>query len=239
MNNYEARQEARREGLATAAAKRRQEAARLAEAGDAALKLIPFGQPILVGHHSEKSDRAYRGRALRKITKSIALDKEAAELEARAEAVGRGGISSDDPEAVVKLKTKLDELGRGQALMKAANAEARKTGADRLYPAYALANNNGNMARIRERIKTLTARETMTEVAPVIGNGWTLAEDAADNRIMFTFGNIPPEATRSILKGWGFKWSPTRGSWVRMLNSNGRYAAGQVKTKLEAVVVGS
>ena len=31
-------------------------------AGDKALSVIPFGQPILIGHHSEKRDRNYRRR---------------------------------------------------------------------------------------------------------------------------------------------------------------------------------
>ena len=32
---------------------------------------IPFGQPILVGHHSEKRDRRYRGRMHAKMDKEV------------------------------------------------------------------------------------------------------------------------------------------------------------------------
>ena len=33
--------------------------------------IIPFGQPILVGHHSEKRDRNYRGRIHKKFERSF------------------------------------------------------------------------------------------------------------------------------------------------------------------------
>ena len=37
-----------------------------------------------------------------------------------------------------------------------------------------------------------------------------------------------------LLKGHGFRWSPTRKAWVRMLNNRGRYAAMRVREKLDA-----
>ena len=49
----------------------------------AMLDVIPFGQPILVGHHSEQRDRNYRARADRKARKSI-------ETSDRAESIKRG-----------------------------------------------------------------------------------------------------------------------------------------------------
>lgn len=62
MNSYEERQEARRERYLERAEKARAESSegwqRVREMSDA----IPFGQPIHVGHHSEKGDRAYRAR---------------------------------------------------------------------------------------------------------------------------------------------------------------------------------
>ncbi len=35
----------------------------------------------------------------------------------------------------------------------------------------------------------------------------------------------PSAEPRQALKSNGFKWSPTRGAWVRMLNNRGRYCA--------------
>ncbi|MBR3721264.1 MAG: DUF3560 domain-containing protein, partial [Selenomonadaceae bacterium] len=62
MNEYEEKQEARRLYYLEKAEEARRESddrwARARKMGDA----IPMGQPILVGHHSEKSHRAYLKR---------------------------------------------------------------------------------------------------------------------------------------------------------------------------------
>ncbi len=54
--------------------------------------------------------------------------KEADEAARRAEAVGTGGISSDDPAAVTKLQAELASLQASQRQMKAINAAWRKAG---------------------------------------------------------------------------------------------------------------
>ncbi len=47
---------------------------------------IPFGQPILVGHHSEKRDRRYRGRIENHFCVSAELQDKSAYYAARAKA---------------------------------------------------------------------------------------------------------------------------------------------------------
>src|SRR5271166_2543775 len=126
MNNYEQKQEARRERLQALAERLREQGAASIERGSEMFKAIPMGQPILVGHHSERADRNYRARASRAISRGIELEKQATEAEERAAAVGTGGISSDDPEAVTKLKTQLASLIKSQDTMKKANAALRK-----------------------------------------------------------------------------------------------------------------
>jgi hypothetical protein len=88
---------------------------------------IPFGQPILVGHHSEKRDRAYRAKIERNFRKAFeALDK-AHQLRIRARASERNrAISSDDPLAVVAMREKIAGAEKQQALMKAANWAIRR-----------------------------------------------------------------------------------------------------------------
>jgi hypothetical protein len=63
MNWYEEKQEAKRERLEARAERLRQVGAAKVESGMERLRAIPFGQPILVGHHSEKRDRNYRAKA--------------------------------------------------------------------------------------------------------------------------------------------------------------------------------
>jgi len=89
--------------------------------------VIPLGQPILVGHHSEKRDRNYRKRIWKKQDQSCALSAKAKRLAERATAAENNtAISSDDPEAVQRLKEKLESLETHQSRMKAINAAFRK-----------------------------------------------------------------------------------------------------------------
>jgi len=128
MNSYEQKQEDRRARLEAAADRaddRSDEAYKRADMSEDATG-IPFGQPILVGHHSEGRHRAAIKRADNAMRKSIDEGKRAKELRGKAAAVGTGGISSDDPDAIDKLKTKLADLELSQANMKAANRVVRK-----------------------------------------------------------------------------------------------------------------
>lgn len=72
--------------------------------------VIPFGQPILVGHHSEKGDRRYRARIENTYRKSSELYDKSKYYAEKAENYGSGGIMSDDPEAMIKLKEKIEML---------------------------------------------------------------------------------------------------------------------------------
>ena len=128
--DYEERQERRRERLEERAEKQHAEAGhrhgesqRMAETMN--------GQPVLIGHHSEKRHRRDIDRMWNHTRKGLEADQAARDLDHRAEAVGTGGVSSDDPEAVTKLKTKLAGLESGRDKMKAINAAWRKAGKPR------------------------------------------------------------------------------------------------------------
>ncbi len=125
MNDFEAKQEAKRDRLLA-------KADRAQSASEAAYKRshdltsgIPMGQPILVGHHSEKRHRRTLDMSWAAMGRSVEEGKRAEELARRAAAVGTGGISSDDPEAVVKLKEKLAKMEANQDAMKRANKAYR------------------------------------------------------------------------------------------------------------------
>lgn len=127
-NAYEAKQAARRARLEAAAdrAEGRADAAfKRADMSEAATG-IPFGQPILVGHHSEGRHRRAIEKADRAMRASIDESKRAADLRGRAAAVGTAGVSSDDPEAIAKLTDQLEKAEKVQEQMKAANKIIRK-----------------------------------------------------------------------------------------------------------------
>jgi len=128
MNYYEEKQEQRRERLRDRAAAADAEASSRFKSADAATAGIPLGQPILVGHHSEKRHRAALARQDTNMRKGIEASDKAKRLRGRAHSVGLGGISSDDPEAVDKLHVKLNRFKKLQAHMKAINASWRKAG---------------------------------------------------------------------------------------------------------------
>lgn len=225
---------------------------------------IPFGQPILIGHHSEGRDRRYRARITGTYEKSFALMGKAEHYRRKAAGVGTAGISSDDENAIEKLTEQLTGLQAKQERMKAVNKVIRQRAGDtdaqidgllalgwltneqarelvegdfckRVgYPSYALTNNNANIRRIEQRIKELEARAKL-ETKEEKGRFYTYREDTDENRVMFIFDGKPSEAIRAILKSNAFKWSPSRGAWVRQLNANGKWAASCVKQKLDAM----
>lgn len=123
MNAYEAKQEARRERLERRADKLRGVAAREFDKADLREEKsgIPFGQPILVGHHSEKRHRNAIKRADAAMGRAVAATEAAGKAAARAAAVGTGGISSDDPDAIDKLREKLATLEARQNRMRHIN----------------------------------------------------------------------------------------------------------------------
>lgn len=128
MNSYEEKLERRRQRLEARAEKARQEAERNHKLSHALVEHIPFGQPILVGHHSEKRHRRTLDRSWNALGRAVEATKKAEYLEGRADAVGSGGISSDDPEAIAKLREKLAGLEASQAYMAKINAAWRKAG---------------------------------------------------------------------------------------------------------------
>lgn len=122
MSCYQEKREARISWLQDRAAAAEAQGNTLVSAGDEALARIPFGQPILIGHHSERGDRAYRGRAIAKIDKGMELTQKARELARRAEAAANNRmISADDPDAPDKLRERIEKLELTHRTMVAMN----------------------------------------------------------------------------------------------------------------------
>lgn len=86
---------------------------------------LPMGQPILVGHHSERRHRRLLERADRAATKAVEALRTAERAEVAAERAG-SVLTSDDPEAIRVQRARLAELEAGHARAKALNAAWRK-----------------------------------------------------------------------------------------------------------------
>lgn len=257
MNRYEWKQEQRRERLEARADHLRNEGeARVGRARSMA-DCIPFGQPILVGHHSEKRDRNFRAKIHNNFSKGFEAIKAAGALDARAASVGTGGISSDDPDALVKLKGELAECETTQARMIAANRIVRKfvkgdkdKGAAEIaalgiplaaaralfepdfcgrlgFADFETKNNGANIRRIKGRIEELT-RASQRETKETLHGGVRLVENVEDNRVQLFFPGKPDASVRKTLKAAGFRWSPSAGAWQRHLNASGIWAARDI-----------
>lgn len=218
-NSYEQKQQERKERYEELAEKAGKKAQSAQQAADRISSFIPFGQPILVGHHSEGRHRRDLKRIQRQTEQAFEAQDKSNYYAQKAASVGSGGISSDDPDAIEKLRAKLAELEASHAAMKAANKQTRGS-----YPAYALQNSNANIRRVRERIaeleKTATRQTAETKLA-----GLTIRQDTEENRVMLLFDKRPSSAICAVCRKQGFKWSPTRKAWVRHLNNAGIYAA--------------
>lgn len=236
LNSYEQKQQNKKERLLARSESLEVEATRVHDEGMTALRAIPFGQPVMPDHHSYRSDIAYRRRATGKIEKSFNLSKKASLYQQRAEAVGTGGISSDDPDAITKLMVKLGQLKKKHETMLSMNAEARRKKQEKPCPTYMLSNSNANIKRVERRIDELRSKATMTLRDDIVTDLYTMREDREDNRIHFIFEGKPEDEIRSILRRNAFKWSPTRGAWVRQLTQNGRRGADRVMSAIAEVV---
>lgn len=88
---------------------------------------IPFGQPILIGHHSEGRHRRDINRINNNMRKSIEENKKADYYENKAKAAENNhNIYSNDPEAIQKLEKRIEQIENVQKTYKDINIRLRK-----------------------------------------------------------------------------------------------------------------
>ena len=128
MNSYEEKKQRRIDYYNEKAEKFEQESSRLAHESSKMVEAIPMGQPLMPDHYSYKSDKNYRDRAWGKMEKSVEAGQKADYYRSKAEAAeNNSAISSDDPEAVTKLKEKLQQRQEQQSYMKRSTLTTAKT----------------------------------------------------------------------------------------------------------------
>lgn len=261
MNDYEMKIEAKKRRYSELAKKAETTSEAEINKAKRLSSAIPFGQPILVGHHSEKRHRSHLNKINQAYDKAFEEGKKAEYYAGKAEGYGTHGISSDNPNAVKELEEKLEGLIKKHELMIRVNKIQRAflknpgtlNSADisdglkerirtykpeysfdtAIYPKYAISNSSQNIASVKKRIESVSVVQTLPDVTREY-EGYTYKEEEC--RVQFVFDTIPNPEIRTVLKAQGFKWSPTRKAWVRMLNSAGRYAAKRVIELITRVV---
>lgn len=129
MSTYRERRESKAERYREWADKREAKAEATRERVDEIAGMIPFGQPILVGHHSEGRHRRDADRIHNGMRKSIKDQKKADEFRKRADEIERQAekaVYSDDDDAAEKLRERITEKEAERDIKKAANTAARK-----------------------------------------------------------------------------------------------------------------
>lgn len=222
---------------------------------------IPMGQPILIGHHSERRHRSDLSKIDRAMGASIEADKKAEYFDSRVRSIEKDKtIFSDDPNGLKKLREKLAALQKNQELMKAVNkiVKSNKSKEEKIalivsagllsesnaakilepdfcgrvgFPAYALSNNNGNISNVRKRIEQLEKLESMETTEKEI-NGVKIVQNIEANRLQIVFPYKPSEELRKELKSAGFRWSPSESAWQRHITNAAQWSAERIVNNL-------
>ena len=206
---YEEKQDARRERFEELSDRYAKQSANINKAVSDHLGVIPFGQPII-----GQRDRNYRDKWFNKIGQAVEADKKADYYADRAESVGKAGISADDANAIQKLAEKYKHT--------VDSAERRRI-IDRVISIHETGLKN----------KEIQAKqESGNYTNPYADLGFSVDRNTDINRLQLKFDGKPDEATRSILKSNGFRWSPREGAWQRQLGSSADSALNWVAQKL-------
>ena len=245
--SFEERRQERIERYRDLASNARNESSDLFRRSTSMADAIPFGQPILVGHHSERWDRNYRKKIHDMMGKSVEADKKAEDYERKAEAAeNNNAIYLEDEDSVKKLEAKIKRLSRQQELMKSANkiikskklTDVEKMGqlgglgfseqdatscitpnryGDIGFPAWQLSNNNAVIRNAKQRLEKAIKLKTAENREYGIGDV-RIVESYEENRLQLFFPGKPDEDVRNELKKNGFRWSPSNGCWQSYIN---------------------
>lgn len=247
-NNYEEKRQARINRYKELAEKNQIISNQLSNKAHAMAETIPFGQPIIVGHHSEKKDRVYMAKIEQTFKKSMEINKKAEYYTQKAEvAINNSSISSDNPKGIELLKEKLNNLQNLQEIMKAANKIVRNKKISKQekiqeiiklglteesakealtpnfcgeigFPSYQLQNNNAKINSVKKRIIELEKRAEEKTTEEVINN-IKIIDNVEENRLQIFLDDIPTLEIRQKLKRNGFKWSRFNRCWQRYRNT--------------------
>lgn len=238
MNSFEEKRQRKADRYRELSEKAEREARSASQQAAKMASVIPFGQPILVGHHSEKRDRNYRNRIQKKFEKSFELQDKAEYYAARARAVeSNTAIFSDDPDKCEKLAEKIKRLEAQQDLMRAFNKAMRANDHEKMldlgfteaqiskllqpdflkrtgFPDYSLTNNASNIRRLKKRLAAEEAHSNDVTSEHMV-NGVRIVDNVEENRVQLFFPHKPAQTIIDKCVHAGFHWSRFIGAWQR------------------------
>jgi hypothetical protein len=198
---------------------------------------IPFGQPILVGHHSEKRDRNYRAKIHGKMDRGLEQAKLADHHASKARGLSdhlERSIFDDDPDAIERLEQKVTELEAACETGKRLNALWRRGGESAVAAEFGeklaatcaktmrecrwlrspmtTTNDRAEIRRCKQRIELIRKQRARTEQAEQAGGVSIVRHDlGARGWAVVTFAEKPERSILTDLREAGFRWG--KGSW--------------------------
>ena len=124
---------------------------------------IPFGQPILVGHYSEKMHRGMLAKIDSGMRKSVEESNKAVRHAEKATNIARqldNSIYDDDVDVIEKLQDKLIKLEEQRTAYKEYNKKAKLEGRE-ILPSYLLSNLGAVIRNTSKRIDRLTREQQL------------------------------------------------------------------------------
>lgn len=227
MNTYELKKQARIERLE----KRINTLKRFAQGKDLSMfgetrSGIPLGQPILVGHHSEKRHRKHLERINRIVQSGYDAIKKVEQLESRLESINdNNSIQVDNPDAKKLIQDKIDKLTKWR--------NDKKTSGN--YESYELTNSGTEIRRLKKRLIELVKINQGFESFTVNN----IKVELIDGQIQVEFPDKPSDEIRLKLKTYplSLKWSSYSKRWVRKHTaSTGNRYRETLKNYLESII---
>lgn len=243
MKTYEERQESKIKKTRARISK----AKKIAEENDLSLygeekSGIPMGQPILVGHHSERRHRRHLEKIEEKVRKGYESAKEASRLEDKLHAQeSRKAIDSDNPDARELLNFKIQKLDSQRKTAKMINhfirsgcnvselaqylrlnfdeyfadsdLQASRMMESKGFPTWYFTNLGAEVRRLQKRLVELNAMDVGWEpIETEIGKAYV-----EEGRVILSLKEKPNEEGLKAIKSspLAFKWSPTNKVWMR------------------------
>ena len=198
---------------------------------------IPMGQPILIGHHSEKRHRRTLDRSWNAMGKSVEMTRLAEHHEQKAAGLAAAldkTIFSDDSDAVEAIEQRIADREAQRETMKVRNLAYRKRNDAKLveltgmtaeqwdakladayswckqpHPAYELQNLGGRITADKKRLESIKCQQARQERAEAAG-GVSIVR-GANGYAQVTFAEKPDYSIIRALKDATFHWSG--GSW--------------------------
>jgi hypothetical protein len=254
-SNYELKKEKRIAGYKKKAEKLLQESSVALEQSNYMASRMQ-GEPIKIGHHSEKRHRKDVDKMHGLMDKFVDLKQKAKHYEHKAVAAENNqAISSDDPAAIKKLRKQLAANEALRDKMKRINADYRKAKGDidkmttidetekkafkikmsrmesymkdQPYQGYEITNMTQSIKRLKDRIELLE-KQANDETQEIKFDGGSIVDSIEYNRLQIFFDSKPGSEMRTQLKSNGFRWAPSMGAWQRHRSNMAMYQAKKI-----------